>query len=178
MRSTILCRPALLWFVPLVITLHNLEELAGMPAVLTNFTGQAPAWLVSQLPPGIFPPGPQQFVLALLFVTVLPYLFVIFGSRQSERGPATLLLTGIMMVMLVNVFSHLLSASWLGGYVPGLLTSLGIILPFGLFYFYQGLRGGWLRWNDFAVLLPLAVVLHGPGLFGLMWVSAWLVRFM
>lgn len=170
-------RRALLWLVPLFITLHNLEELAGMRAALPAFADKLPAWVAGVLPPGIFPPTYHQFALMLLVVTVLPYLFVLLG-RGRPRGPATMLLTGVQTVMLINTASHVGAAALLGGYAPGLVTALVFNLPFSLYFIGSGLRQGWLKGGDFAYFVPIALLLHGPGLLGLTWLTALAVRAM
>lgn len=161
-------RRALLWLVPLFIVLHNLEEMAFMPRLLADLPGKLPAWAANWLPEGYFPPSYRQFLFMLLVVTVLPYSFALLGGAKRERGPRTFLLAGTQMVMLVNVLSHVVSMNIMGGYVPGLASALAINLLFSLYFFGAGLRQGWLKWGDFAYLAPVAVVLHGPGLLGLM----------
>jgi len=163
-----LSRRALLWLVPLFIVLHNLEEMAFMPSLLAVLPGKIPAWATSWQPEGFFPPSYRQFLFMLLVVTLLPYAFALLGGAKRERGPRTFLLAGTQTVMLVNVLSHVGSMNLMNGYVPGLASALAINLPFSLFFFGAGLRQGWLKWGDFAYLLPIAVVLHGPGLLGLM----------
>ncbi len=165
-------RRALLWLVPLFITVHNLEEIAFLPKFLEALPSKIPAWAARLLPAGVLPPTVHQYIDALLVVTVLPYAFALLRGSGHERGPRTLLLAGTQMVMLVNVLSHLALMNIWNGYVPGLVTALACNLPFSLFFFASGLRQGWLRWNDFAYLLPFAILLHGPGLIGLMALAA------
>ena len=101
-------------------------------------------------------------------VTVLPYVFALLGGATRERGGRTFLLAGAQVVMLVNVLSHVGSMNIMGGYVPGLISALAFNLPFSLYFLATGLRQGWLKWSDFGYLVPIAVVVHGPGLLGLM----------
>jgi hypothetical protein len=162
-----LSRRALLWLVPLFITLHNLEEMAFMPGFLANLPGKIPAWAANLLPAGSFPPTYRQFLFAVLAVTVLPYAFALLGGAKRERGARTFLLVEAQVVVLVNVISHVVSMNIMGGYVPGLVSALAFNLPFSLYMFGTGLRQGWLRWVDFAYLLPVGIVLYGPGLLGL-----------
>jgi hypothetical protein len=167
-----LSRRALLWLVPLFITLHNLEEMAFLPGILAEIPGKISAWAVKLFPVGVFPPSYRTFLVVLLAVMVLPYAFASLGGASRVRGLRTFLLTGSQAVMFVNVFSHLAMMNIWNGYVPGLVTALAFNLPFSLFFFASGLRQGWLRWNDFAYLLPFAILLHGPGLLGLMVLAA------
>ncbi len=162
----------MLWLVPLFITVHNLEEMAFLPQFLEALPSKIPAWAARLLPAEVFPPTYHRYMVALLVVTVLPYAFALLGGSGHERGPRTLLLAGTQTVMLVNAFSHLVMMNIWNGYVPGLVTALAFNLPFSLFFLASGLRHSWLRWSDFAYLLPSAILLHGPGLVGLMAVAA------
>jgi hypothetical protein len=162
-----LYRRALLWFVPLLITLHNLEEILGMPALLADLPNRLPGWVLNLFPPGVFPPSRRQFLVMLLVVTVLPYLFALFPGAGRARGLRTTLLAGTQAVMLVNVFSHVFSALFVRGYVPGLGTALVCNLPFSLYFFRQGLKTGWLRDSDLGPLALAALLFHSAGLLGL-----------
>ncbi len=162
----------MLWLVPLFITVHNLEEMAFLPGILAEIPGKVPAWAIKLLPAGVFPPSYHTFLVMLLVVTALPYAFALLGGAGRARGQRTFLLAGAQAVMLVNVFSHLAMMNIWNGYVPGLVTALACNLPFSLFFFASGLRQGWLHWNDFAYLLPFAILLHGPGLLGLMMLAS------
>lgn len=161
-------RRAFLWLVPLFIVLHNLEEMAFMPRLLAELPGKIPPWAAAYLPAGAFPPSYRQFLFVLLVVTVLPYGFALLGGARRERGARTFLLAGTQVVMLINVFTHVASMNMLGGYVPGLVSALAINLPFSLVFLGSGLRQGWLKWSDFAYLVPIAIALLGPGLIGLL----------
>lgn len=150
-------RRALLWLVPMWITLHNLEEMIAMPAAL-----QSQFALQSLIPTY------RQFLFMLLIVTALPYVFACLGGARRPRGPRTWLLVGTQAVMFINVFFHLGLMLYSRGYVPGLITGLGINLPFSLYLFGSGIKNHWLRWSDLGFLLPVALSVHVLGLLGLL----------
>lgn len=170
-------RRALLWLVPLFITLHNLEELWTMPGFLVGLPARIPAWAQRLLPAEVFPPTARQFALMILIVTLVPYLLALLGGARRARSPRTLLLAGAQVVMLINILSHVVSMNIQNGYVPGLVTALLFNLPFSLIFLGSGLRQGWLRTGDFAYLVPFALLLHGPGLYGLMLLAARLLAY-
>lgn len=166
----------LLWLVPMLITVHNLEELAGMPAVLVELPRKVPAGIPVGILP--FPPSPAEFTLALVVVTTLPFLFAAlaqFGKTPRTRRNGVLLLAGTQAVMLLNVLSHLGSAVMLGGYAPGMITALAVNLPFSLLFFATALRQGWLIRKNLPWLALAAVLFHGPGLIALLWLASTLV---
>jgi len=158
-------RRYLLWLVPLLLTLHNLEEAVFMKGFLDRFAARIPI-----LPSVSY----GQFLLALGLVTLAPYVFAASGPLE-RRSRAFLLVLGTQMVVLVNVAAHLAVAIWARGYAPGLVTALLVNLPFSVFLFRRALRGSWVRPRDLAWLLVAALLVHGPGLVGLMVLAGWAV---
>lgn len=163
-------RRALLWLVPLFLALHNIEEVLTVQGSLADITAKIPGWAAHLFPAGVVPPTVRQYGIAIAIVTALPYLFALLPD--SRRSPRTFLLASLQMVMLINVFAHIWLMNMQNGYVPGLITALVFNLPFSLYFFACGLRQGWLHRTDFAYLTPIALLLHGPGLFGLLALSA------
>jgi len=158
-------RRYLLWLVPLLLTLHNLEEAVFMKGFLSRFADKLPV-----LPAVTY----GQFLLALGLVTLAPYAFAASGPLE-RRSRAFLLVLGTQMVVLVNVAAHVATAVWARGYAPGLVTALLVNLPFSIFLFRRALRGAWVRSRDLAWLLVAALLVHGPGLVGLMVLAGWAV---
>jgi hypothetical protein len=156
-------RRYLLWLVPLLLTLHNLEEALFMK----GFLGRVRVPILPSVSYG-------QLLLALGLVTLAPYAFAASGPLE-RRSRAFLLVLGTQMVMLVNVASHLAGALWMRGYVPGLVTALLVNLPFSVFLFRRALRGAWVKPRDLVWLLAAALLVHGPGLIGLMVLAGWAV---
>jgi hypothetical protein len=164
-------RRHLLALVPLLLTLHNLEEALFMPGFLERFAdraGRLPSFLAGLLPDVTL----AQFLIALALVTVAPYLFAASGPLE-RRGRAFYLVLGTQMVVLLNVAVHVAGAVWMRGYVPGLVTALLVNLPFSVYLFRRALRGGWLRWREMAWLVLAALLVHGPGLVGLLVLAGW-----
>lgn len=161
-------RRRLLWLVPLLLTLHNVEEAIFLKVV-------RPAGMVPDFLAGLLPTiTPAQFLAALAVVTVVPWLFAASGPLE-RRSRAFLLVLGTQMVVLLNVASHAASAVWLRSYVPGLVTALLVNLPFSLYLFRRALQGSWVRARDLAWLFVAALLVHGPGLIGLMVLAGWAV---
>jgi hypothetical protein len=83
----------------------------------------------------------------------------------------------IQTVVLVNVFSHAAVAAFvLHGYAPGVLTALAINLPFSIYLLRRAARENWLSRRALTLLLPSALVVHGPILVGLMILAGIVVR--
>lgn len=169
--------PALVIAVPALITLHNVEELLALPRFLPRMA----AWLpeldvgisVPQLDVAVRLPAeltPRAYLLALTVVTVLAWAIALAALAGRRSGIHLLLVA--QATMLLNVVPHLVLAGVTGGYAPGLATAICINLPFGVWLLRRARREGWIGRGAWAMLLPLALLVHGPLLMGLVWLCA------
>jgi hypothetical protein len=154
----------LLWLVPILLTIHNLEEALLMPAFIEKRNASVPGQLREIIPPVTY----QQFLTALVIITVIPYLVALLWLN---RAWAVYLLVGLQVVMLINVCAHTLMALFLRGYAPGLATALVINLPFSLYLMKRAVREKWMSGKAVALMFPIGLVIHGPALAGLMLLS-------
>ena len=163
-------KSTLLWLIPIFFTLHNLEEALTVPRYGNALLAKLPVSIQKIEPVG----NAVQYLIALVLVTVPPYLFALaYRYAHKKRLPFYLLL-GLQMVVFINVFSHVGMAVLLRGYAPGLITALLVNLPFSIYLFRRALREGWLTRKNLAVLFPVGLLLHGPGLWALLWLAGWL----
>jgi hypothetical protein len=155
----------LLLAVPALLTLHNLEELLAMPRALPAIIARMPDAARTILPAVTLP----MLAAALAVATLVPWGLA-WMARAGRRGGVY----GVLLVqatLLVNVASHLASAAFLRGYTPGLATALLINLPFSVHLLRRARREGWTGARGWTLLLPLALLIHGPVLIGLLWLS-------
>jgi hypothetical protein len=157
-------RNALLWLVPIFLTIHNLEEAVVMPAFIERRNASVPGAMREIIPPVTY----KQFLIALAIITVIPYLVALLWLR---RGWAAYLLVGLQVVMLINVCAHTLMALFLRGYAPGLATALAINLPFSLYLLKRAVEEKWMSKKAVAWMFPIGLLIHGPVLAGLMLLS-------
>lgn len=154
-------RTAVLWLVPVLITVHDLEEAIFIPAFIERRNNSIPDSLRGIIQPVTY----RQLLIALLIITIIPYLFA-FWAQKREAGMYPLLC--FQVVMLLNVFAHVMTAIMLAGYGPGLITALAINLPFSIYLLRRAMREGWASGKALAVMFPVALLIHGPLLAGLM----------
>jgi hypothetical protein len=157
-------RTALL-LVPVLLTVHNAEEALLIPAALRVLPRRLPAGLA-----GLIPTYPQ-FLAALAVVTLVPWLVWLLGVAWRETRAGVTLLLLVQTVMLVNVASHVGAAVFLGGYAPGVVTALALNLPFSIHLLRRARAERWISRRTLAILFAAAVFIHGPGMFGLMWLA-------
>ena len=157
-------RRMLLWLVPILLTIHNLEEAVVMPAFIEKRNASVQGRLQGIIPPITY----KQFLTALIIITVIPYLIALFwiGRRWAQY-----LLVGLQVVMLINVCAHTLMALSLKGYAPGLITALLLNLPFSLYLLKRAVSERWMSGKAVALMFPIGLLLHGPALAGLMLLS-------
>lgn len=155
----------LLLAAPALLTLHNLEELLAMPRALPAVAARMPDAARTLLPSVTLP----MFALALAVATVLPWAFA--GMALAGRRGGVYLVLLVQATLLVNVASHLAAAALLGGYAPGLATAILVNLPFGTHLLGRARRERWTGGRGWSLLLPLALVVHGPVLVGLLWLA-------
>lgn len=156
-------RKTLLWLVPILLTIHNLEEALLMPAFLEKRNASIPSSLREIIPPVTY----RQFLIALIIITIIPYAIALFLNYRW----GVYLLVGFQVVMLINVFAHLMTAIFLKGYGPGLVTALVINLPFSLYLLRRVLIERWMSKRAVALMFPVGLLIHGPALMGLMLLS-------
>ena len=152
-----------LWAVPILLALHNAEEALTMPRYLPLVRPHLP----SSLRPPAGMPTPAIFgVLAV--VTLLPLGLAVWADRRPSASGARWGVALVEVVLALNAAWHVAAALTLGGYAPGLVTAVLVNLPFSVYFIRRAAREGWLSPRALWATVPAAVVIHGPGLLGLL----------
>ena len=157
-------RASLLWLVPLLFALHNLEEGALMQRYLPAAQAAMPARLKRIV--GLC--NYRQFVALLVFITLIPFAIAAAADLSRLGSIAGYALLALQATMLLNVASHIGAAFVLRGYGPGLVTAILVNLPFSLWLMSVAWAEHWYSGPALLCLLPLALLLHGPVLLGLL----------
>jgi hypothetical protein len=156
------------WFVPFSITVHNIEEAFTLDPFLPVIKER-----LSKFGPKDLVPTWPQYRLALITVTLMPYVVAVLPIKASRR---LILMLVASTTMLINVIPHLAGSIIFRRYVPGLASSLLINLPSSLMSIFLAFRSGFLNMRKMAVISAFAALLHGPGLVSLLAVSGFLTR--
>ncbi len=152
--------------VPVLLTLHNIEEVAGgMGATRHAMTARLPTAL------GSLVGSPGAWLVAVVVITVVPWLLLLFGGLDRRDSGVARALVILQAGMALNVLSHVAGAVAVRGYVGGIVTAVLLNVPFSLRFFALAWREEWvsrrlLRWSPvFALLLlvPLLFVLLALG---------------
>ncbi|MBI3151814.1 MAG: HXXEE domain-containing protein [Chloroflexi bacterium] len=136
----------LLWGVPVLLAIHNLEEAPFMEK-----------WS-KELPLPIHPiVSTRQFVTAVTLLTIAGFAATYFGITTANQPIGISIVLGIQMVMLVNAIApHLVTALRFRKYSPGVVTALILNVPFSIYLFQRAMREGYLSWPLFWILLVIA----------------------
>lgn len=164
-------RNSTLRLIPAFLLLHNAEEAIALHYYLPQIAERLSRWH-----PGIIHPSYPQMLLALILATLIPLALVVWAMRRPASSYALWFVVLVQAVVLVNVFSHLAAALFvMHGYSPGLLTAALINLPFSLYLFRRAVREQWLSQRALWATVPAAILVHGPLLLGLIFLSGKLV---
>jgi hypothetical protein len=156
-------RTEFLLLVPVFFAVHNLEEGLTVGRFLPHVRAHLPGRLKA-LVAGL---DSRRYAVLLVTTTVAAFLVAAFGDLAAP-GLAGYLLLALQATMLVNVLAHIAGAVMLRGYAPGLVTALAINLPFSLILLSTAWHAQWYPHTALLWLAPLALLLHGPVLAGLL----------
>ena len=136
----------LLWGVPILLAIHNLEEAPFMEK-----------WS-KELPLPIHPVvSTRQFVAAVTLLTVAGFAVTYFGIAVIKQPIGIWAVFEIQMIMLVNaIVPHLASTLRFRKYSPGVFTALLLNLPFSIYLFQRAMQEGLVSWQLFWILLAIA----------------------
>lgn len=138
----------LLWLVPILFAMHNLEEAPGM------------ARWSRQIPARIHPPvTPRQFAIAVTLLTGLCFVvtFVVTANPQNRLGISILL--GFQTAMALNAFiPHLAATVWFRIYAPGVVTGILVNVPFGVYLIRRAFAENQVELNAFIIAAVIAAL--------------------
>jgi hypothetical protein len=165
MAGAIVTRRQLTIAVPLLLTLHNVEEALMFPRWRPVIQAAVPlgfrAWF-DQISPG-------TLQTALLVATAVPWALALWSARRPSSARASWFLLLVQAVVFTNVLWHVLVAgAVIRGYSPGLVTALAVNLPFSIYLFMRAHRERWCSPRAAIALVPAAPFAHGALLAGLM----------
>lgn len=149
---------ALLWFIPVVLAVHNCEEALTMPSWvpenLSSIRGMIPFHFTVYF-------SSKQLLISLFLATVIPFLIVFFCA-DGEKGSAKLdLLFILQLIIFLNIFiPHIAVSVIVLRYNPGVITAIALNLPFSFYFFRRALIEGYLVWKKMKTLFLVSLLLY------------------
>src|SRR3989304_1480925 len=136
-----------LWCIPFVLTLHNIEE----ALTVRRWVAQNLPLIEGNLPFNItLQFTPMQLMVSLGVATVVPFIVTMLcigGENKSKKLFILFLLQGIIFL---NVFiPHIVVSLRMRQYNPGVITAVFLNLPFSLYLFRRAYREKYLALREF-----------------------------
>ncbi|NBJ71519.1 MULTISPECIES: HXXEE domain-containing protein [Clostridia] len=123
-------------FFLIIFMLHNLEEIITIEKWFKNtyprIRGQIPL-PVQKLIDGFANTTAAQFAIAVLMISLVASLLLIITVTTQHY----FLFLGLNMLFALNIFTHPIQAILLRCYTPGVWTTLLLILPYNIIFFYH-----------------------------------------
>ena len=162
-------RYRLFWLVPALLAVHNAEEAVTFPDYLPRVPERLPE--IWRSVGGAITPG--QVWAALAVVTLIPFALAAWASLRPDQAAPVWLLLLVQATVLLNVVWHVSAAIVVfAGYAPGLVTAVCLNLPFSIYLFRRAAKEDWVSPRARWALLPSAVAMHGPVLWGVLSLAA------
>jgi hypothetical protein len=111
---------------------------------------------------------PGQLRFGLAFLTLLGLLVALSAAAKATSRGWTLAMLVFCAVITLNAVAHIALAIAAGGYMPGLATAVVVCLPVSGWLLLRAFRQRWLPAPAGWTVAPLALVVHGPGLYALL----------
>jgi hypothetical protein len=171
-------RPSLvriLWLLPIIFIIHDGEELLTMPGWIGNHQqeldqlagmSEVAAKLVRSLPTTT-----TQVAIAIGFILLLFVGVTVGASMSSKHGFWVYTYAGLLGGLFLHVFTHIAQALLVGGYVPGVIGAVAVVIP-GTLYIYKRLfeaklvtlkSAAFAALIGFALFIPGAMLAHQIG---------------
>ena len=136
----------LLWGVPILLAIHNLEEAPFMEK-----------WSKELGLPIHFAISTRQFIWAVTLLTVAGFVITYIGVNTTKQPIGVWAVLEIQTIMFVNAFvPHLVASLRFQKYNPGVVTALFLNIPFSMYLFQRAMQEGMISWGVFWVLLVIA----------------------
>ena len=152
---------SLLWFFPIVITLHNAEEAIWFP----DWTRRAGRWWWHT------PVAPGVFRFAVVVFTILAFAVTWLSARSGKQTVWTYLVFGYMVGVLANVLiPHIALTLAMRRYMPGVATAVALNLPVLSLLVVLAVREGYVSGSKavaYSIGVSAVLLLSIPALFKL-----------
>ena len=157
----------IIWLLPIVFIIHDGEELLTMSSWITNHQqeldqfakmSEAAAKLVRSLSTTT-----TQIAVAIGFILLLFIVVTIGASMSNKRGFWVYAYASLLGGLFLHVFTHIGQAVLFGGYVPGIIGAVVVVIP-GTLYIYKRLfdeKFLTLKSAVFTALIGIALLVPG-----------------
>ena len=112
---------------------------------------------------------------ALAILSALAFILAGLVVLRPRAQAALWLLLALEAAVAINVIAHVASAVMLfHGYSPGLASAVLVNAPFAVYALGRAKREAWVSLRAWRMLAAGGLFLHGPVLFGALWLAQWI----
>lgn len=166
-----LSRRTVVWLIPVLLTVHNAEEAIAFARMRPHVASLLPAPL-GTLEARLSVPMVLQ---ALAILSALAFILASVVVLRPRARAALWLLLALEAAVAINVIAHVASAVMLfHGYSPGLASAVLVNAPFAVYALGRARREAWVSLRAWRMLAAGGLFLHGPVLFGALWLAQWI----
>jgi hypothetical protein len=122
----------LIWLLPVVYLVHNIEEGLSMIGWLGEHSSALPELFGKLLPESFWEKFSIIRTIALIIAVLLPLALAFFHRYKEKYKFVVLLFVFAGWITFINGIQHIIFTLLLQTYTPGVVTALFINLPFSL----------------------------------------------
>jgi len=160
----------LIWLFPIAFILHDFEEILlfepwlkkNSGLIMSRIPDKAPAFLARQMPI-ILSKTTTQFAFPIFLIFVLTCISALLAA-EFQSYPMFLVASSLFFL---HGFMHVGQAIFLRRYIPALITSVLITIPYGIVLFWKLLEEGIVDLLGLAIYFGVAIVLAVPFIVGM-----------
>jgi len=154
----------IMWGIPVVTILHNIEEALLLSHFMDEYNRLMPEFAAAFVGLATF----ESLLFVLFLTSVLPVILVWGTNIRETPNIFEILLYCFACAMLINVLPHITITLIAGSYSPGLLSSLFLVVPATVFLFISAFRRKRLTAKQWPIVVIGGIILHGPALLALL----------
>ena len=155
----------LIWLFPIAFILHDFEELIlfepwlkkNADFIMDRVKGRVPAFAEKQIN-AITQKTTTQFALPILLIFTLTWVSSLLAA---EYGSYSFFLAASSLFFL-HGFMHIGQALLLRKYIPAVITSVLVVIPYGMVLFWNLLNTGIINVPELLVFFLIAIVIGIP----------------
>ncbi|WP_253191863.1 HXXEE domain-containing protein [Siminovitchia sp. FSL H7-0308] len=149
---------SLIWLFLVAFMLHDFEEIIRIEPWMRKYYDQIELKIPEKFRKDVQSFSQitsSQFAVAVCieFIVFVPFTFM-----AAEKGQYLFFL-GFNTVLLLHVFMHVGQALYVKMLVPGVVTAVGITLPYSVYLFYRLLHENVISFTDILISFPIGLTL-------------------
>lgn len=119
----------ILWILPIVIIIQNIEMSSGLYSWLNHHTNIIPPIIKSYIGDIYAPQFKDRLNASLFLASVLPLLVVSFFNRTNDKSITRYILTMAGFMVIIGAMLKMTLVLIVQAYIPGVVTAMLLCLP-------------------------------------------------